>query len=78
MVHIRPAAPGDAGPWADVVLEASPHLVLDARSEAHEMHTEPPDARRFVAEDGTAVVGVGRRLGYTTVARPTVAERSLR
>ena len=64
MHSIRPATLADAGPWAEVVLEASPHMVLDERSEAHEMRTDPPDARRFVSESGGRVVGVARARTY--------------
>ncbi len=54
----------DAGPWADVVLDASPHLVLDERSEAHLMRHEPADAFRIVAVDDSDVVGVARCRTY--------------
>lgn len=64
MHRIREATLEDAGPWAEVVLEASPHMVLDGRSEAHEMRTDPPDARRFVAEVANRVVGVARFRAY--------------
>jgi GNAT superfamily N-acetyltransferase len=64
MHHIREATLADAGPWAGVVLEASPHMVLDERSEAHEMRTDPPDAHRFVAEVAGRVVGVARSRSY--------------
>ena len=64
MLHIRPAVLEDAGLWAEVVLDASPHMVLDERSEAHEMRNDPPDARRFVAEDGSTVVGIARSRTY--------------
>jgi GNAT superfamily N-acetyltransferase len=60
-VHrIRPATLDDATAWAAVVQAASPHLVLDAGSEAHEMRTDPPDARRAVCEVDGRVVGVAR------------------
>lgn len=64
MHHIRPAVLEDAGPWADVVLDASPHTVLDERSEQHEMSHDPADARRFVAEVGGNVVGAARSRTY--------------
>ncbi len=41
MHRIRPASLSDAAGWARVVLAASPLMVLDERSEAHEIRTEP-------------------------------------
>jgi GNAT superfamily N-acetyltransferase len=64
MLQIRPAGPDDAAAWAAVELDGSPHLVLDRHSVAHEMRTEPPDARRFVATDDGEVVGVARSRVY--------------
>ncbi len=64
MHEIRPAVLEDAGAWADVVLAASPHMVLDERSEQHEMRHDPADARRFVAKVGGSVVGVARARAY--------------
>lgn len=67
MTRIRQARSTDAPAWAAIQLAASPHLVLDARSEAHEMRTDPPDARRFVAEKAGTVVGVARSRVYADV-----------
>lgn len=64
MVGIRPAVLDDAGPWAGVVRAASPFHVLDERSEAHEMRTEPGDAHRLVTEVDGTVVGVARSRTY--------------
>lgn len=61
---IRPATLDDAAAWAGVVAAASPYLVQDAESTAHEMRTEPPDARRLVAEAAGRVVGVARLRAY--------------
>lgn len=68
MVLIRPATTDDAAGWSAVEAEASPYLVQDAGSTAHEMRTEPADARRLVAVDvsgpGDRVVGIGRVRAY--------------
>lgn len=61
MLRIRAARLDDAPAWATVVRAASPLLVLDAASEAHEMRTEADDARRAVAEVAGVVVGVARQ-----------------
>lgn len=60
MPTIRDATAADATAWARVVAAASPYLVQDAASTAHEMATEPPDARRLVAEQDGLVVGIAR------------------
>lgn len=60
MVLIRAATVDDAAGWSAVEAEASPYLVQDAGSTAHEMRTEPADARRLVAVHGDRVVGIGR------------------
>lgn len=64
MLQIRPATTADAAAWSEVEAEASPYLVQDAGSTAHEMATEPADARRLVAVDGDRVVGIARLRTY--------------
>ena len=64
MHAIRPATLADAGGWARVVLSASPLMVVDERSEAHEIRTDPADARRVVATVDDEVVGVARFRTY--------------
>ena len=64
MHAIRPATRADAGGWARVVLSASPLMVVDERSEAHEIRTDPVDARRVVATVDDEVVGVARFCTY--------------
>lgn len=64
MHRIRPASPSDAAGWARVVLAASPLMVLDERSEAHEIRNDPADARRAVATVDDEVVGVARFRAY--------------
>lgn len=64
MHAIRPATLADAAGWARVVLAASPLMVTDARAEAHEIRTDPADARRVVATVHDEVVGVARFRAY--------------
>lgn len=64
MHAIRPATLADAAGWARVVLAASPLMVTDARAEAHEIRTDPADARRVVATVDDEVVGVARFRAY--------------
>jgi len=61
---IRPATLDDASRWAEIVAAASPYLVQDATSTAHEMRTEPSDAVRLVAEVEGVVVGIARLRAY--------------
>lgn len=64
MHAIRPATLADAAGWARVVLAASPLMVTDARAEAHEIRTDPADARRVVATVDDQVVAVARFRAY--------------
>lgn len=57
---VRPGELEDAGPWAEVVAEASPYLVQDQASETHEMQHDPPGSRRWVVEDAGRVVALAR------------------
>ena len=61
---LRPATYDDATAWAATVLEASPHLVVDAASELHEMRHDPPGTERRVAEVDGEVVGIARARVY--------------
>ena len=63
MIH-RPGGLADAGPWAEVVAEASPYLVQDQASETHEMQHDPPAARRWVVEDAGRIVALARTVEY--------------
>ncbi len=62
---IRPSRLDDAAGWATVVAAASPYLVQDAGSTAHEMRHEAADAVRLVAEVDGAVVGIARLRAYS-------------
>lgn len=68
MTGIRGARLEDAAAWSQVQAEASPYLVQDAASTAHEMRTDPADAVRLVATDGHTegdrVVGIARLRAY--------------
>jgi len=61
---LRPGELADAGPWAEVVAEASPYLVQDQESETHEMRHDPPGARRWVVEDAGRIVALARVVEY--------------
>ena len=57
---LRPGGLADAGAWAEVVAEASPHLVQDEAFEAHDLQHDPSGARRWFAEDAGWVVASPR------------------
>lgn len=59
-MRIRPATIDDAAGWSQVDADALPYLVQDAESTAHEIRTEPADARRIVAVEEDRIVGIGR------------------
>lgn len=59
-VALRQAGAADAAAWAEIVAACSPYMVQDARSTEHEMRTEPPAARRLVADVDGTVVGISR------------------